>query len=625
MLILVLHFYIVSFGLGWAGFLFGDESKKNQIGLQLFIGFTIIPLFMGLLNLAFRVPLEVSALIVSVVGGFLAVINLIQSRSKLKKMISHPVLTYGLLVALIYYCFGPKNYFATSWDEFSHWMTMPKQMFLHKEIYDGNFLVRTFYSYLPGWPLLLIFHDLVFGIEFNTTHALYCVLISSIFCCGAIYDLSRRYFSDSYQAIQYLRAEFVFPLIVCWIVLVHSFLPINVTIELPLYHVHLIFFLYIGVLYREQKTITGTKIYTSMWTLGVIVAYAYWLKQTSITLVPLLVLFCITYLVGTGWHRIKKIIIYSIAATTPFLIFYLIWHHHIESKKIEMIFSVVKPSNLGELLNQVFHRSHLILKMFKRLWSTFFGLHILEMFSVGYFFYAYKRRLLDSTTANFILFFCVFYLACLMWMYMTAFGDFEANQLASFSRYMSIPIVVLGFFGANAFLVFAFKTHWFETFSRKTKLFSVILIILVTLVVSIYVTTVRVIKNPMYRDYEVVLQILEKYKLNRPRVLFVSQGGNQFEFYIGRYLSIGPKSYLYDVDMSGTSFGKFADNVWRTVISDDKMLNIINQNDIIWIVKSDDWMDQNLARLKLKPHCRSPFDGAFLVRTADGFDCIEKQ
>lgn len=613
---IALHFFVTAFGLGYGLKLLG--TNRIRLGLQLYIGFVLIPILMTALNLSLGMPLDMASGFVTGMGLSLSVLFLYQNRSRFREIPIHPFLGFYLIFCICFWFFDAKPYYSSEWDEYSHWLTMPKQMFLHREIYDPNFLTRELVSYTPAWPLSVIFHDLLIGNEFKVVHGLWVTLIGSLFSIAALLDLTRGIFREEVKKLKDHRAFFVLALVICGGVLFSSYTPTSVTVEKPMTHVSLMMFALIGVLFKRKKKELRMM---EFWILGIFLAYAYLLKITFMTLVPVLGVAVI--FLGENW---KKRILFGLATFLPFLGVYLLWKHHLTTHELNPLFSPVSVTNPEALLVRFKDRIEILQKLPGAIfWTLKRTLPFKFLGIAAFLFYFVKKRDYKNHALGLLTcFYLVFYLLCLVWMYFVSFGEYEAKNLASFGRYMSIPLTLMLYFGLwKLLLELSYRYRARLKFKTVTWARSLIgLAVFVCFLVSS--SHARGNIRPLYGDMDTIRKVIEEYKLMRPSVLIISQGSDQLEIQIGRYLSIGPDRYEYEVDTTGVSFGPMHDNVWRQSVTEEQMIQRIFSNQIVWMIQTDDWMERVLKRLPFRKPCTSAWSDSVIVKVGTEFDCVRK-
>ena len=397
------------------------------------------------------------------------------------------------------------------------------------------------------------------------------------------------------------------------------FAPTNVMVEKPMLHSVLVLFSYAGLLIKKKRTsitVGDSAI------IGLIIAYQYLLKVTFMTLVPVCVLW--VFISQTSWTmRLKA----SFCIFSPYLLIYIVWALHLRMNAITPGFTPVSLREPLMILERFSERA----EVWQKLPSAVFAVlrHTLPLKFAGLLsFFVFLRNEKDKLKRRFewsAVFFLVFYLACLVWMYFVSFSDYEARQLASFERYLSIPLGILIYFG----LWKGFLAGWGKLDAKVQLRWAgpvrnfAVSVAFICLMVSGYRS--RGSRPPLFLDADRLAGLIQERGLVRPRVLVVSQGSKLFEKHVLRFLSIGPKNYLFDLDSSGVSFGPQSDNVWRTVLTEDAMREKMMSNDIVWMVRSDPWMDQILSSLRLRSEWKKPFDDVFLIRNENEFECVSKR
>jgi hypothetical protein len=587
--------------------------------MRLFLGLLLIPLFLTLANLPFGLPLDVASRAISIMGLALSVYSLCTEKGLIRELTRHPFVKLYLLFTLGFLCLQFRPYFSSVWDEYSHWLTMPKQMFLHRSIFHPDFQVKDLASYTPAWPLTLIFHDLVFGKHFETLNGLCVVLIESLFCAAALCEHVKDYFEEESQGITSHQIIPALALIIIGGVFFKFFAPTNVMVEKPMLHSVLVLFSYAGLMIKKNRksvTLGDSAI------IGLIISYQYLLKVTFMTLVPVCILW--VFISQTSWTMRFKALF---CVFSPYLLIYIMWALHLRVNAITPVFTPISLREPSMILARFTERA----EVWQKLPGAVLGIlrHTLPLKFAGLLsFFVFLRNEKDKLKRRFewsAVFFLVFYLACLVWMYFVSFSDYDAKRLASFARYMSIPLGVLIYFGLwKGFLACCGKLdgkvqlRW-----AGPALKFVVLVAFICMMISGYRS--RGSGSPLFGDADRLAALLQERGLVRPKVLVVSQGSKLFEIHVLRFLSIGPKNYLFDIDSSGASFGPQNDNVWRTVLTEDAMREKIMSNDIVWMVRSDPWMDQILSQLPLRSEWKKSFDDVFLIRNENGFECVSKR
>lgn len=610
---LVAILFISAIGLGHI--ISKATGLKKMWGYQAAIGYALVPISIFILHMVLGINIKISAQItaLSALLGFIHFI--LEIRLSIKDFMRHPLIIWGIPFTVIFFAFGPTNYIPTGTDEFSHWLTMPMQMFLENSLLSKEFAVKDFASYTPGWPILNIYADLVLSSQFDYSQIVYVAFFSGIVCVAALYDFLKQYLGQNYNSI--LTLSFILCL-----VLYKAFTPKNILIEIPMYHAILLFFITTALLLKDQ-----TK---NIWFiyLSILTVYSYLLKHAFLTLVPLLPLVIV---LSTRWN-LKNLFLRFLVLVCPVVIFFLIWNISYKSLQVPDLFPPVPIKSLQELRLLLSERSeifsnlpHQLLRVWNRL--SFIPQLALLVFFIGHSFI--ERRLFYLIFS----YFCI-YLLSLLWMYLTGFGLYEALILASFERYLSIPLAVILFFGSLN-LIYLFFKHilrkvdltFFQNLNHDISQvwlsLTCGLLICVLMILKPY-KDLKIDPHSMLLDFSSFQKFISEKNFESPNVLIISQGSVNLEYQIGRFLSIGSDKYLFRIIHDGTSFSYVKENVWQTVLTPSKMKDLILSADVVWLVKSDLWMDEILNSLVAGDSCNLPYDQYFIFKNETRLECARK-
>jgi hypothetical protein len=613
---LVLIFFISALGLGHL--LMKLIGLQGLWGFRAALGYCLIPLSVFVLHMTFGLDLRTAARVTFLAAciGFLYL--LFDTRLKIKELSLHPLFTWGIPLTIFFFIFGPTEYIPTGTDEFSHWLTMPKQMFLENALLSPNFLVKDFASYTPGWPILLIYADLVLSKAFNYSEIIYVVFFSSIVCLSAIYDYINDYFDDVIGPLHKNLALVI--MLIGSLVLLKVFAPKNILIETPMYHGILLFFLTTALLLKKEG------LNSWFYLLSIVTAYCYLLKHAFLTLIILLP-FILFFSARTD---IKKTFFRALILLTPFALLYLTWKDSYSSLNIPELFPP-NPINSIDQLKIAFAER---IGIFQKLPTEI--LNILKRLSkpavIGFLSFFLFRSLMSRRMFSLILLYFFAYLASLVWMYFTGFGIYEALILASFERYMSVPLLPILLFGGLSFFKWVCIKHstWHNSPFKK---FQNLLTYLPILCLALFLTDIKVeiYKNitfpvhPMIRDFGTLKKLLLEKKLDRPDLLVVAQGGKHQEFQLARFLAVGDEKYYFNLLTPETTFSETQDDVWRSVKTIAEMIALLRIPQIIWVVESDPWMNNLFQSFLNEESCKPPYEQYFIVRTMNTFECVRKQ
>jgi hypothetical protein len=181
--------FLTALGLGhfWSRLTRKDLRDDASLGLTLLLGIALLTWGVYLLSVA-GFTLSASARVVAA----LSLPGLVLfARDRRERELLHPTPLLSLLGVGAVALFTP-GYLPHEWDEFSHWVLMPKQMLLADALVSNRFAFHEFMTYTPGWPILVAFPRAVLSSGFDATQLLAMPILFSSALLGWIYDLLGR-------------------------------------------------------------------------------------------------------------------------------------------------------------------------------------------------------------------------------------------------------------------------------------------------------------------------------------------------------------------------------------------------------------------------------------------------
>ncbi|MBC7742577.1 MAG: hypothetical protein H7061_10295 [Bdellovibrionaceae bacterium] len=612
LIVLLAYFFIPAL----SGIAFKNLNKNEfGLGLNSLMGLILISLTTVLLNLGLNIPIKFAYFIS--IGSMLVLLALTLQRQQRKKVhFKDPLFVVVLPIILLFYFFLFRPYSITTWDEYSHWLTMPKQFILHGNLIDTGFLQKGFTSYTPAWSLYTIFASLLNDSELIIEFVIVQNLIFGLICFCAISDLLKIYFKEHSNKV-------ISILLVLGLLALKSNLllyPKNNLIEYPMHLMYVVIVTFTIFLINSKATRRHFLIF------GLLIAYAYCLKHSNMTLVVfvLMVVFALKRINKSSFKQSLKL---GLILLTPYLILFLFWNLKL---KLLGIPTIATPTSIdiSQQMARLMGRWHLIPKAFKEM-SAFFSTDfpMLRNFSLIFLGAFYLKRL--KTISIIVVGYFIFYFFALVWMYLTAFGDYEANQLMSLSRYIMAPI--FGFVLIAAIVLADGLDLFIKKYSATRKnLYKN----LTLLFYFIFIIGVRNEFNRVYRGLQFptdlvltegakLTKLIEKLNLDTPTVRTIEQGGEESIFFHASFASIGKDHYTY-ITIWGSTYGPTNDNIWRHVFkTHDVFLQEIKNDKIIWIFKSDAWLDVAIQKI-VKGECRPPYEKYFIVKLENEYHCYDK-
>lgn len=323
------------------------------------------------------------------------------------------------------------------WDEFSYWLTYPKQMMLFDQLVSAEFYDKTFLKYMPGFSALQIFSQkLHFQNTLNTDFAFapnYLFGLTLLWWFSSVMRQLLKEHSDTLKVALVWLIGFLF-LFMC---AKTKILMPNSRIELPCIAVLLCGLWSLYCFLNGRITRKNLIIIFSILMVG-----GYALKEFYIILPPAFAVFLFLYDFPKKHFSIFNFVTEFMASILLFVSLYVTW------KFATMPYAHVH--NLSLLIEQYGFwgafksRVHLLgFALFE--FIQYFIFIFLTIFPLLGLKSLFKKKYLPF--AGFLFAFCTLYLGALMWWYLFNASPVEAEALASFDRYLSyffLPLLFLG-------------------------------------------------------------------------------------------------------------------------------------------------------------------------------------
>jgi hypothetical protein len=612
-------YYLVSFVSVLAGAMcLSKFDKKNEwLSLRMLGGFIAPIFFIYLGNTLLSIPISISAVsyfVFTITSVFIFSFFLYKRKLLRKSFIQliHPSTLLLLLFFLFFLFRGFSSYEPLLWDEYSHWLTMPKQMYFIDHLVSLQFPFVRFVTYTPGWPIALIYPELVlkilWGVEWSAAPLIYTPLILGVISFSTIFDfIANTRKTPEWHAL--------LPGVVILLILLMTVAPIifetTVLIESPQACILIVIFL---VFWISHEGLLQKKAIVPL--LSILVCAGFLLKDSfSIVIVPIF-----TFLYIKKWLNLKNVFVLIL----PVLMAHLLWKF--KTHDFAVVFSLVTTRSFLEIWSE---RSVIIWRMLSESTRLLQGyqLMLLPMFIFSFF---------VSKTYRLILGLIVIYGCCvfvgLYWLYMNSFGLYEALNLASFDRYLALPLRLVKIITLLMLLKYFYGLAESKLKSKKTMILAALLSCAVAFGMIFYrmektytLNLNKRTRDPLVSEGEKLAEILEKRHLLLSDVYLIAQGSDRLEFFKGIYSSLFLKQVtfkLHDV----VSWGKVAENMWMRESTDAKLISDFKKANVLWIVKADAWMSEVLLKVQDGNPCPGNFEKFFLVRSSaeSAFECVLK-
>ncbi len=585
--------------------------KRNDFfkmpGLYLFSGYMCIPFVMFFSDTLIPNNLDVISKIIFSITALSSGLLLYRNKNDLKTNLTHPVFILSFIALLPYLIFSI-DYKIHSWDEYSHWLLMPKQIFIENTLQSTNFLYKQFMSYTPGWPALIDYPVFVVGKEFRVDGAYQVSTVGSIAIVGIVFDIVKLYSKRNIASGYILLVIFI-------IVIIKGFQEIfatDILVEMPLTQVIFSCFL---ILFLIEVNPKSWKI--NSFILSLFLASGYLIKKPFFVVIPIVV---VAYIITTWKIHGSKKILSVVGLLCPWILVAVIWKYKCATNQVSELWKYPIPQQQEFFVMLFSEKSQII---FFAMIKESLNLLIRYFYTIPLIYYAVritKKEQVGKITLYSFFALLIIYFISMYWSYLTIFSDYEALRAASFKRYICIiwrPLV--------AFLLIVCSVHlWdryhqrFEFFYKKNVYIAFYFLFFVMLVVSL----IQIMGKERDQMEMAVNSILSNIDSDIPhKVLFISQGSAGKQMLSFKYHSLLPRKKNLFSFHTNYSFGETKENVWMTKVSEIEMSKLILSSDIVLIWNSNPWLD-SVIRNNLKISCSENYTSIYLIKTASGgFKC----
>ncbi|MCP4162181.1 MAG: hypothetical protein GY760_19075 [Deltaproteobacteria bacterium] len=588
----------------------GDFFKMP--GLFLFAGYMCIPLLLffcdsiipGYLNLFSRFIFSISIISLGIL--------IFNNKNDLKLKALHPI-WFLIFLCMIAYLFIPCEYQIHAWDEYSHWLLMPKQIYIANTFQSTEFTYKALASYTPGWPCLLNYPIFVYGNIFDIGAVHQVAAFGSIAVIGLIYDAMKNCVKMK-MASNYALATslFITVLLMGKGSFFQSVFPTNLLIEIPLSQIIFSCFM---VLYMLEINPKSWKKFTII--LSVLLASGYLIKKTFIIVFFFAVINYSFIIYKIHEKNLRSKLINLLTILVPCLAVVFIWRYRCMEIGIGELFDLsVKEGN--SFLNLIIsEKSQLIIYAMIREILKEILFNIYSIPAICFAILILKKKKIGKLTFYSLILLIIFYVVSLYWTYLTGFG-----KVVSFKRYIYIilkPLSGLAF--CVCFLSFWERYHddeWSPFFYSK-KFYIVITAIFVFMIYSSitkinneHVDSMSLAFKKIYTD-----QQLDRNENNK--LLLISQNSHGLNLLKLRYFALGKDLQLYP----HYSFAEKKSSVYTVVLSKSDMIKKISSSNTVLIWKSNQWMN-NILRTNFNISQMDDYSKTYLTIKNTGIIILKK-
>ena len=643
--------YLCVFGIG-SLFPISKSLGFQSIGLKLILGFLSLPVLILFLHLILNFGLKISCKTVVLIAFMGLLKHILTNKFSPNNTISyfHPIIILPIAILALAQFQGGITYFPYSGDEFSGWLTIPKQAFALGE-FDREQMRTAVKDYVPSWYLFILFPSVLLSDTFNPSNAALIPVIFHIGLMCLIFDIV----SVSVRKRMSLKRSQVF--IVSWVIILlfltvqtaGAFVPKNLLIEPPqIYGFSIILVLLTSAAVNWTST---TEIFKMT---GVLCSLIYFIKSSCLVFVPSLTLFLAFLLLSKeiqrsshGHKKVTKLaVIYSFYLLGPVFLAILLWKFSFSGSQTptgspSLMFSSDFLLGLAYLdISRITYEFNSAVTKY-----IFSYKIVLTLFSSFFLFFAFRLREWRPYLICIISFLLFYYLA-LYWSHLTLFS----SGPTSVPRYMRIPIQVIHTVGLYISILLIFEVllrgqaRSFALFLMPKNIKYYVISALMILggwqiFYTKYLMSEIGLRNnqtlpPHTKEIKAEAQSLNElvnfYGVTKKNILLINHpyqpGIHKYAWYhlVKNNFAAGlPKASLTQFErLSPIGMSGLSKKNWK--IQFTKKVALV---DIIWPIESIDPSGEMLETLDIPLNCRVEPKKYFLIRTSNrdlDFVCIAK-
>jgi len=650
-----LTFFITALGLSFWLTHFMKELRSFR-GIAFFIGFQAILPLIFIPGLVIHYSLDYIAravFLLAIIGFFLPLYRMKgQDKTWQVEQLLHPV--YILLPLLLLYIliFGLPPYTPGSWDEWAHYLRLSKQVLFLKEIL-GNLNPLHGTGFSPGYYPWLIFPKLVFSQEFSIEILGYFSLVSGLAALCAIYD-----FFASGKLIQFIppKTSGCIIIFVLMSLFPRHFFPNQLLAEPILGHSFSVIPIIAFLVFRNRiKFWHGGILLSTMLLSGIL------FKKSYISWAPACLLLLIFLILRNyNFHRSKQFralwkgLMFLIMGGILFLCFR---YGGLLSLIPFRVDDALKDQVLPLMLHNFVHNWWMEDPILDGVLQVSFLNLIVIASSLGLLVALFIPRYAVVS---------LFSLTALFTYSLGLYGHYSSigvrfGKLLGYGRFIEPQFWSLYLTGFWLLLVMASENLWVQSLNfLKGVAFRRICIL--TALIGIYFLYIEIeinLKSTYFKPNETAYNSIKRTELESKKLaeLLAERGlsgswmwniaqrgpdllGEKLKFYSWGLISEEKKKELIGAnindaehpDYSGFKFGgsiskgETKTDHWMEVRTAEQVKRLlIDERKILWIVRTDPWMDRILDDLVQQENCAKPYNRYFLIRDDHGkFECIPR-
>lgn len=584
-----------------------NKRIEETLSMWIFVIIIILYLF-AMLGL-----LEIGVYTVVVIGLISAIFCCYNIYSNRKKFVEN-VLTPGFVIFAVFFViawWAQRGRMLTSWDEFSHWGTVVKNMYIFDALGNHPEATTTFRGYPPATALFEYFWvklsgQFTEGNLYRAMNILYFSLMMPIFI-----NVKHKNFSK-------IVIRFVFILILPLAFFQDFYTNIMVDAILG------VMFANVLITYYKSKlsTFKIVSISLTLFILTLTKAPGFGLAIIAILVIAVDLLFAkreelkLYINQGTKINTLKRIVV-ILCPIFAAIISKKSWALYLKITKTNVAWntSAVGLQNLKDLFtgNALHYQFVTINNFFNAITEVFLTNYILKLSLMGWIVvligistvlitFACNEEEKGRYSLGVIIVFVggVIYTASLLILYVFTYSQYEATNLASYSRYTSTYLL-----GVLIFLVviICLKEKDYDTkFKQSCTVFTLLFLLLITNVTPVISNTILApynIKNTIEerRTYAPITKIKKEVNPKIDKLYFISVATNGFDFWVSRYNITPIKTNLRP---DSWSLGKpyYKGDIWTKDISAKEWAEKLkNEYTYVYIFKTNDGFNKTYGEI----------------------------
>ncbi len=535
---------------------------------------------------------------------------------------SDPAVWFMLIVGLgatLGFRYRPRE-----WDEFSHWLLMPRQMAAADGFLSEQFLFDWLATYTPGWPAATLYPQVLLRGQFNEQGAWLAPIVSASLFLVAFSSVVRVE-TQSRMAVWGLTGA---TLLLPWGA---SFFKPTLLIENPGMHIFGLTFL---VMYEAASG--RLRFRSAAVVLGILAGVAYLLKKPFVVLLPgsawflFLIrernaepsplkaispaskpdldgrLFVDSTTEGKKCRNIPNFFVSAMICILPLLFIYFLWRS--ATRDFVELWSV---DGAPGAKNWTPDRWWAAPRMF---WNLIKYEPSLILSFVASFYIGKRDEIVRNVSRTALLIFAVYFVG-LGYLYVFSFGAYEGPRLVSFRRYVELVALPIQ---AWIWLAILVRAHYVPLLERCWQSISKKQATLLVRVISLlgFAVCAKSAFGMMLNSYEDHdLNAAEKFVVRLsaaahpgtavlqipPRILMIAQEDDGRAMARLRYALVATQGIWAEgkrPQIEGDwSFAATSTNVWTRAMSDENFADLLRRVDYVWVLRSNSWLNEQLLPL----------------------------